>query len=49
MKSFHMDNDTINIKSIVSNRDYRPFVQLAWGKEGCQMTLMKLASMLMPC
>ncbi len=31
-------DDTIHINSVVSARDYRPFVQLKWGKEGCQMT-----------
>jgi len=31
-------SDTINISSVVSSRDYRPFVQLKWGQEGCQMT-----------
>ena len=30
--------DTIGISSVVSSRDYRPFVQLKWGSEGCQMT-----------
>lgn len=33
-----MSNDTIWIDSVVSARDYRPFVQLKWGVEGCQMT-----------
>lgn len=33
-----MDNSVININSIVSSRDYRPFVQLNWGSGGCQMT-----------
>jgi hypothetical protein len=33
-----MSNDVINISSVVSSRDYRPFVQLKWGDEGCQMT-----------
>lgn len=33
-----MDNTVINISSVVSSVDYRPFVQLRWGKEGCQMT-----------
>lgn len=32
------DNSTINISSVVSNRDYRPFVQLKWGDQRCQMT-----------
>lgn len=32
------DNDTISISSVISQRDYRPFVQLKWGKEGCQLT-----------
>jgi len=31
-------SDSIGINSVVSNRDYRPFVQLSWGSEGCQMT-----------
>ena len=29
---------TIDISSVISSRDFRPFVQLKWGKEGCQMT-----------
>ena len=33
-----MDNDTIQVGSVVSSRDFRPFVQLKWGSEGCQMT-----------
>ena len=32
------DNDTINISSVVSQRDFRPFVQLRWGDQGCQLT-----------
>ena len=31
-------SDHININSVVSSRDYRPFVQLTWGTEQAQMT-----------
>ncbi len=33
-----MENDTINISSIVSAKTQLPYVQLKWGKEGCQMS-----------
>ncbi len=34
----HSMNDTIFINSVVSERDFRPFVQLKWGENSCQMT-----------
>jgi hypothetical protein len=31
-------HDVISVNSCVSSRDGRPFVQMRWGAEGCQMT-----------
>ncbi len=30
--------DSINISSVISSRDGRPFVQLKWSGDGCQLT-----------
>jgi hypothetical protein len=33
-----MADDIISVSSVVSQRDYRPFVQFRWGEQGCQLT-----------